>query len=502
MKALTNLVSAGGFLIGIEALLIGSRFASTGADGRRPQRLDRHEQPTQKKFRQFVLSRRFDRQLRPRPDGQGSGIALAVARGPAPPPPSPASAATSGRAPSVTSAPARPTAMARLRAPRRQHLGRRHRPSGLMGPGTPAGAPIPSTVSGTLPSPPHKRPLWVARRTSRRKSSCARVGSQSRRRVARSAQAARRIGRIVISPRAADSAPARGRCRQGARWRRGSADEDDVPVSTRPPAPARRRRAGRSGRASGPGACHHPHGKPRARRHRSGLPTRVARTGDDDEVVVEQRPAPSPIGAGSRSARSAGRLAAPQSGEKIVGSRHWTRISSLRRRRRKAVIAAGRNARPRQRHGADDDPPDLAPRQLGNVRLAGRARRRRAALPAPAPAPPSASIPWPSARTAPALTLFQRGMWRGVPSTAGDAEATHGEREALRLPHGDQRLKLRRRRGQTQPPGATASERAVEQREGPRHPRQTPCPLVANTPASCAGTAVPRNRARAWRSPG
>lgn len=61
MKALNNLVSAGGFLIGIEALLIGQKFgldaslmvdvlnASTGMNN-----------STQKKFKQFVLSRRFD----------------------------------------------------------------------------------------------------------------------------------------------------------------------------------------------------------------------------------------------------------------------------------------------------------------------------------------------------------------------------------------------------------------------------------------------------------
>jgi 3-hydroxyisobutyrate dehydrogenase len=61
MKALNNLVSAGGFLIGIEALLIGSRFgldpslmvdvlnASTGMNN-----------STQKKFKQYVLSRKFD----------------------------------------------------------------------------------------------------------------------------------------------------------------------------------------------------------------------------------------------------------------------------------------------------------------------------------------------------------------------------------------------------------------------------------------------------------
>jgi 3-hydroxyisobutyrate dehydrogenase len=61
MKALNNLVSAGGFLIGIEALLIGQKFgldtgmmvdvlnASTGMTN-----------SSQKKFKQFVLSRGFD----------------------------------------------------------------------------------------------------------------------------------------------------------------------------------------------------------------------------------------------------------------------------------------------------------------------------------------------------------------------------------------------------------------------------------------------------------
>lgn len=61
MKALNNLVSAGGFLIGIEALLIGQKFgldpgvmtdvlnASTGMNN-----------ATQKKFRQFVISRAFN----------------------------------------------------------------------------------------------------------------------------------------------------------------------------------------------------------------------------------------------------------------------------------------------------------------------------------------------------------------------------------------------------------------------------------------------------------
>ena len=61
MKALNNLVSTGGFLIGIEALLIGQRFgldpavmvdvlnAATGMNN-----------SSQKKFKQFVLSRSFD----------------------------------------------------------------------------------------------------------------------------------------------------------------------------------------------------------------------------------------------------------------------------------------------------------------------------------------------------------------------------------------------------------------------------------------------------------
>jgi 3-hydroxyisobutyrate dehydrogenase len=61
MKALNNLVSTGGFLIGIEALLIGQRFgldpavmvdvlnAATGMNN-----------STQKKFKQFVISRKFD----------------------------------------------------------------------------------------------------------------------------------------------------------------------------------------------------------------------------------------------------------------------------------------------------------------------------------------------------------------------------------------------------------------------------------------------------------
>lgn len=70
MKALNNLVSAAGFLIGVEALLIGSQFGldprtmvdilnvSTGANN-----------STQKKFRQFVLSRSY---------GSGFGMDLMV----------------------------------------------------------------------------------------------------------------------------------------------------------------------------------------------------------------------------------------------------------------------------------------------------------------------------------------------------------------------------------------------------------------------------------------
>jgi 3-hydroxyisobutyrate dehydrogenase len=61
MKALNNLVSAAGFLVGVEALLVGQRFgldpatmvevlnASTGRNN-----------STDRKFAQFVLSRGFD----------------------------------------------------------------------------------------------------------------------------------------------------------------------------------------------------------------------------------------------------------------------------------------------------------------------------------------------------------------------------------------------------------------------------------------------------------
>jgi 3-hydroxyisobutyrate dehydrogenase len=81
MKALNNLVSAGGFLIGIEALLIGQRFgldpalmvdvlnASTGMSN-----------SSQKKFKQFVLSRSFDAGFGLDLMVKDLGIALGVAR--------------------------------------------------------------------------------------------------------------------------------------------------------------------------------------------------------------------------------------------------------------------------------------------------------------------------------------------------------------------------------------------------------------------------------------
>jgi 3-hydroxyisobutyrate dehydrogenase len=80
MKALNNLVSAGGFLIGIEALLIGSRYGldpavmvdvlnvSTGMNN-----------STQKKFKQFVLSRSFDAGFGLDLMAKDLGIAMGVA---------------------------------------------------------------------------------------------------------------------------------------------------------------------------------------------------------------------------------------------------------------------------------------------------------------------------------------------------------------------------------------------------------------------------------------
>lgn len=88
MKALNNLVSAGGFLIAVEALLAGSRFgldpalmvdllnASTGMNN-----------STQKKLKQFVLSRRFDSGFGLDLLVKDLGIALGVARDTATPVP-------------------------------------------------------------------------------------------------------------------------------------------------------------------------------------------------------------------------------------------------------------------------------------------------------------------------------------------------------------------------------------------------------------------------------
>jgi 3-hydroxyisobutyrate dehydrogenase len=88
MKALNNLVSTGGFLIGIEALLIGQRFgldpavmvdvlnAATGMNN-----------STQKKFKQFVLSRSFDAGFTLELLLKDLSTALGVARGTATPAP-------------------------------------------------------------------------------------------------------------------------------------------------------------------------------------------------------------------------------------------------------------------------------------------------------------------------------------------------------------------------------------------------------------------------------
>jgi 3-hydroxyisobutyrate dehydrogenase len=61
MKALNNLVSCGGYLIGIEALLIGSRF---GLDPQKMLQVLNNStgmnNSTEKKFEQYVLSRKFN----------------------------------------------------------------------------------------------------------------------------------------------------------------------------------------------------------------------------------------------------------------------------------------------------------------------------------------------------------------------------------------------------------------------------------------------------------
>ncbi len=88
MKALNNLLSGGSFLLGIEALLIGTRFgldpavmvdvinASTGMSN-----------SSQKKFKQFVLSRSFDAGFGLDLMVKDLGIALGVARDTATPAP-------------------------------------------------------------------------------------------------------------------------------------------------------------------------------------------------------------------------------------------------------------------------------------------------------------------------------------------------------------------------------------------------------------------------------
>ncbi len=81
MKALNNLVSAGGFLMGIEALLIGQRFGlETGKMVDVLNASSGMTNSSQKKFKQYVLNRQFD-------DGFGLdlmvkdlGIALEVGR--------------------------------------------------------------------------------------------------------------------------------------------------------------------------------------------------------------------------------------------------------------------------------------------------------------------------------------------------------------------------------------------------------------------------------------
>lgn len=88
MKALNNLMGAAGFLIGIEALLIGQRFgldpalmvdvlnASTGMNS-----------STQRKFKQFVLSRRFDAGFGLELMAKDCSVAMEVARDTATPAP-------------------------------------------------------------------------------------------------------------------------------------------------------------------------------------------------------------------------------------------------------------------------------------------------------------------------------------------------------------------------------------------------------------------------------
>jgi 3-hydroxyisobutyrate dehydrogenase len=81
MKALNNLVSAGGFLIGVEALLVGRQF------GLEPERMvevlnvsSGANNSTQNKFAQFVLSRSFDSGFSLDLMAKDLGIATDIAR--------------------------------------------------------------------------------------------------------------------------------------------------------------------------------------------------------------------------------------------------------------------------------------------------------------------------------------------------------------------------------------------------------------------------------------
>lgn len=81
MKALNNLVSAGGFLIGVEALLVGQRFgldAGTMVDVLNES--SGMNNSTKLKFRQHVLSRRFESGFSLDLMVKDIGIALEVAR--------------------------------------------------------------------------------------------------------------------------------------------------------------------------------------------------------------------------------------------------------------------------------------------------------------------------------------------------------------------------------------------------------------------------------------
>jgi 3-hydroxyisobutyrate dehydrogenase len=68
MKALNNLGSAGEFLIGIEELMIGQRIRRSMVDVPNAAGMNNS---TQKKFKQFVISRRFD-----------AGLSRGCSRGP------------------------------------------------------------------------------------------------------------------------------------------------------------------------------------------------------------------------------------------------------------------------------------------------------------------------------------------------------------------------------------------------------------------------------------